>query len=288
MKMTKFSLGICIALTFAACNSNKSKEYDSASADSEEVPADSITDLPEKSAKLVKTADIDFQVKDVYKSSRQFQENVRQLGGLVMHTDIKTLEMDSKLIPVSNDSLQAISTYNLEAQMTVRVPSEHLNDLVQAVTHDATLIRTVMVDIDDRSIDYLSSSLKQRSRQQILNKQLKKDTLKNNDVLELANQQEAVIDSKMNNYRTDASVRYSTVSLRFNQNSLLKKEIIPNNDLNAYQLPAYIRFKDAFASGFDFFLSLIIGIVYVWPIFLLGAGGWAAYRYIQGRLKIKI
>jgi hypothetical protein len=288
MKMKKFSLGICIALTFAACSSNKSNDYESASADSVDVSPASITDLPEKSAKLVKTADIDFQVKDVYKSSHQIQENARQLGGLVMHTDIKTLEVDSKTIPISNDSLQIISTYDLEAQMTVRVPSENLNDLMQAVTHDATIIRNAIVDIDDRSIDYLSSTLKQQSRQQILNKQLKKDTLKTNDVLELANQQEAVIDGKMNNYRTDASVRYSTVSLRFNQNTLLKKEIIPNNDLSAYQLPAYMRFKDAFASGFGFFLSLIIGIVYVWPIFLFGAGGLMAYRYIQGRPKVKI
>ncbi|MGV3509027.1 MAG: hypothetical protein ACO1N7_07040 [Sphingobacteriaceae bacterium] len=159
---------------------------------------------------------------------------------------------------------------------------------MQAATHDAILINTTTVNIDDRTFDYLGSALKQQSRQQILNKELKKDTLKTNDVLQLANQQDAVIDEKMNNRRTDVSVRYSTVSLRFYQNSLLRKEIVPNNDLSAYHLPVNQRFSDAFESGFNFFLSIIIGIAYIWPAFLFGAAGWITYRYMQRKLKVKI
>ena len=288
MKMTKFSLGICIALTFAACSSNKSEESDLASADSVDIMPGLVADSPESKAKLVKTANLDLKVKDVYKSSSNIQQIVKELGGLVMHTDVKTSEMNSKSIPVSDDSLQVVSTYNIEAQMTVRVPSENLDDFVQAAAHDAILISTATVDIDDRTFDYLGSALKQQSRQQILNKELRKDTLKTNDALQLANQQGAVIDEKMNNRRTDVSVRYSTVSLRFYQNSLLRKEIIPNNDLSGYQLPVNQRFSDAFESGFNFFLSIIIGIAYIWPAFLFGAAGWITYRYMQRRLKVKI
>lgn len=288
MKMTKFSLGICIALTFAACSSNKSEESDLSSADSVDIIPGLVADSPESKAKLVKTADLELKVKDVYKSSSNIQQSVKKLGGLVMHTDIKTSEMNSKSIPVSDDSLQVVSTYNIEAQMTVRVPSENLDDFVQAAAYDAILISTATVDIDDRTFDYLGSALKQQSRQQILNKELKKDTLKTNDVLQLANQQDAVIDEKMNNRRTDVSVRYSTVSLRFYQNSILRKEIIPNNDLSAYHLPVKQRFSDAFESGFNFFLSIIIGIAYIWPAFLFGAAGWITYRYMQRRLKVKI
>jgi hypothetical protein len=288
MKMTKFSLGICIALTFAACSSNKSEESDLASADSVDIMPGLVADSPESKTKLVKTADLDLKVKDVYKCSSKIQQSVKKLGGLVMHTDIKTSEMNSKSIPISDDSLQVVSTYNIEAQMTVRVPSENLDDFVQAAAHDAILISTATVDIDDRTFDYLGSALKQQSRQQILNKELKKDTLKTNDVLQLANQQDAVIDEKMNNRRTDVSVRYSTVSLRLFQNSLLRKEIMSNNDLDAYQLPVNQRFADAFASGFNFFLSIIIGIAYIWPAFFLGAAGWITYRYMQRRLKVKI
>ncbi len=288
MKMTKFSLGICIALTFAACSSNKSEESDLASADSVGIMPGLVADSPESKAKLVKTADLDFKVKDVYKSSSNIQQRVKKLGGLVMHTDIKTSEMASKSIPVSDDSIQVISTYNIEARMTVRVPAENLDAFVQAAAHDAILISTATVDIDDRTFDFLGSALKQQSRQQILNKELKKDTLKTNDVLQLANQQDAVIDGKMNNRRTDVSVRYSTVSLRFYQNSSLRKEIIPNNDLSAYQLPVNQRFAGAFASGFNFFLAIIIGIVHIWPVFLFAAAGWIIYRYTQAKLKVKI
>ena len=110
MKMTKFSLGICIALTFAACSSNKSEESDLSSADSVDIIPGLVADSPESKAKLVKTADLELKVKDVYKSSSNIQQSVKKLGGLVMHTDIKTSEMNSKSIPVSDDSLQVVST----------------------------------------------------------------------------------------------------------------------------------------------------------------------------------
>lgn len=288
MKLIKFSLGISIALSLAACSSNKSEENESVSTDTVGVTSILPTDLPETHrAKLVKTADIDFQVKDVYKSSANIHQNVKKLGGLVMNNNIQTIQIDSKTIPISNDSLQVISSYTVEAQMTVRVPSENLNDFVASVASDATLIYTAKLDIDDRGIDYLGSTLKQQSRQKILDKQLKRDTLKTDELLQLANQQEAIIDGKMSNLKTDASVRYSTISLHFTQNMLLKKEILPDNNLSAYQPPVYKRFVEALSSGLNFFLNIIIGIFYVWPFILFGFGGWMAYRYMQRRLKMK-
>ena len=203
-----------------------------------------------------------------------------------MNNDVKTTQLDSKTIPFSKDSVQLISSYAIEANMTVRIPSEHVNDFVASATSDATIIYTNSINIDDRSIDYLGSHLKQQSRQNILNRQLNKDTLKTDEVLQLASQQESIIDGKMNNLRTDAAARYSTIHVHFTQHNLLKKESHPDLDLSVYQPPFYSRFAEALSSGLSILINIIIGISYVWPFIFLTLGGWMAFRYVQRRLRV--
>ncbi|WP_207422093.1 DUF4349 domain-containing protein [Desertivirga brevis] len=287
MKTIKFSLGMLIALTFAACSANKGNyESDSASADSTSIET-SVSDLPATETKLVKTANIEFKVHDVYRSSRHISQSVRSLGGLVTHHNIESTPQGSKTIPLSNDSLLVVSSYDVEAEMTVRIPSNHLEEFVQAIADDATFIKQARLDVDDRSIDFLSSSLKQQSRQKILDAQNLKEKLKTKDALTIADEQDQVIEQKMNNLRTEANTRYSTLELRFNQNTLIKKEAIPNNDLSTYRSPTTQRFGDALATGLNFTLDLIIGITHLWAFIILGIIGWLAYRYFSRNWKQK-
>jgi hypothetical protein len=288
MKKLFYTTGICIALTFVACSSNKSEENASAAADTLTMSLNPASDLSDVKAKLVKTADIDFQVKDVRQSSNNIYRNVMKFSGLVMHNDIQTLQVDSKTIPVSDDSLQLISSYKTEAHMTVRLPSENLNDFAQSVATDATIIYNSKLDIDDRSIDYLSNTLKQHSRKKILDRELQKDTLKTDKLLQLANEQDNVIESRMNNLRTDESVRYSTISLHFAQNTFVKKEIVANSNLTVYQPPLFKRFANAMAWGFNFLLNIIIAFIHIWPLVIFGAATWFAFPYLQKRWKVKI
>ncbi|MBC8051965.1 MAG: DUF4349 domain-containing protein [Sphingobacteriaceae bacterium] len=287
MKRRIFSAGIFIALIFTACNSNKSAES-SSSTDSTTVTSALTADLSLEKAKLVKTADIDFKVKDVYESSGDIHLKVRKFGGMVMHNDIQSFKLDSKTIPLSDDSIQVISSYNVEASMVVRIPSESLSDFVASVASDASIIYSAKLDIEDRSIEYLGSGLKQQSRQKILDKELKKDTLKTDEILQLAAQRDAIIDRKMENLKTDASVRYSIISLHFTQNTLLKKEILSDSNLSTYRPPFYKRFSDALLSGLNVFVSILVGIAYVWPFILFATAILLVYRHVRRRYKLKV
>jgi len=291
MKKLNSSLGIFIALTFAACSSNKTN-YESESADSTSTETTTdiqapVTDLQGSAAKLAKTASIDFRVKDVYKSSRNISASVRSLGGLISHNHIETTHLNSKDIPLSNDSIQVVSSYNVEAEMTVRVPSARLEDFVLLVGNDATFIKQIQLDVDDKSIDYLSSALKQQSRQKILDAQSVQEKLKTKDALTIANEQDQVIEQKMNNLRTDASVKYSTIELRYTQNTLIKKEVVANNDLSTYEAPVHKRFGEALFSGLMYFTDLIIGLTHFWAFILLGLIGWWIYRVYSKKWKLK-
>ena len=287
MKTRNFSSGILIALIFAACSSNKSDSYSEGADSTSAFEGETATDLPGTEAKLVKTANLDFKVKDVYRTSRNISSEVRHLGGMISNHNIETRLLESKEIPLSNDSLQVISSYNIEAVMTVRVPSNRLEEFVQFVASDASFLGNIKLNVDDRSLDYLATSLKQKSRQKIISKQLDNDTLKTDDALTLAEQNDQIIDRKVNNLRTDASVKYSTIDLSFNQNTLIKKETIANNNISSYDAPVYKRFLDALSDGLMYFINIFIGLTHLWAFILLGLAIWTGYRYYVKKRRIK-
>ena len=67
MRTLTSTLGLSIALCVSSCSSNKHEQSaDYMSADSAAVQAESVANLPQQDVKLVKTASMDFKVKDVY------------------------------------------------------------------------------------------------------------------------------------------------------------------------------------------------------------------------------
>ena len=286
MRTLTSTLGLSIALCISSCSSNKHEQSaDYMSADSAAVQAESVANLPQQDAKLVKTASMDFKVKDVYQSSARISEAAVGLGGLVTHHDINSSLDNSKSIPLSNDSSLIVSSYVTHAEMYVRVPSAKLEEFMRQVASQATFINKSNLDIDDRSIDYLAQTLKQQSRQKIVGSQVEKNNLKTKDALTLADEQDKIINQKTNNLYTDAAVKYSMVQLSFLQNAYIRKESIANNDLNSYQSPFYKRLGDALVLGCIYFGDLLVGIAHLWAFILLGILGWLSFRFYKGKKK---
>ncbi len=142
------------------------------------------------------------------------------------------------------------------------------------------------MDIEDRTFDFLSSKLKFRDRQELSSQQKQgKIRIKNlPDVLLL---KDDMVDQQINNLKTDDAVKYSTIELNFYQTDTILKEIIANDDPSAYNIPALQRIGLAFASGWDMFMDLAVGLINLWMFILSAFAVWAAYRYYNKR-KIQV
>ena len=158
-----FAIGI--AMLFSFCSSNK---YESRADYSASDSGATMTELSGDSAKLIKSAGMNFKVKDVYKSTIEISSAARSLGGLVLHSTINSVNRKSKDIKLSEDSVLTVSSYYTEASMTVRVPSPDLERFMLQVGSLATFIDQSNMDIDDRSLEFLSQELKYQSRQKII------------------------------------------------------------------------------------------------------------------------
>ncbi|MXV49905.1 DUF4349 domain-containing protein [Pedobacter sp. HMF7647] len=265
------------ALLFS-CNANKTESEATAEA------SDSVTTnySANDSVKLVKSATIDFKVKDVYNSANALKKAVAEQRGLVTNQTIDSYEDGSKTLQVSNDSMQVITSYVTKANMLVRVPAENLDHFLEQVSVNADYIKSLNVLVEDKSFQYLSSRLKQQNRDRLYENELNKKH-KTGEAIDLIGQKDQAIDNLVSNRQINRDVQYSTIELSFYQDAAIRKEIVANTDLSYYQLPFSRSMSDAFANGWNYFLRIVIAIMNLWVFILVGVGVWVWYRYYRVR-----
>jgi len=284
---TKFLIPIAAGFIFlAACKGKTSADYEfirnskssGSSADSTVSRSDTARIVP----KLVKTADINFKVKDVQKTGEEIASMVSGYKGMVMHHRVQSGTVASRDVHISNDSIMRISAFNTNGEMVVRIPSASLEEFMTKVGRLGIYINNSQMDIDDRSLDYLSAQLKLIDRQELVAQQKAgKIKMKNpTDVLLL---KDDMVDQKIQNLRTDQAVRYSVINLSFYQTNAIIKEIIPNDDPSAYNIPFFQRLALALVSGWSIFVDLFMGVMNLWVFIVFGLGIWWAIATYKRR-----
>jgi len=260
MKIFPSILILALFIFLSGCSSNVSE--------SELSDTVSVSGLTGESVKLVKKISMDFKVKDVRKSAGEIAGTARKLGGMVTHYNISSEEYNSKTLPVSDDSLLVITSYRTSAYMIVRVPSADLEEFIGIVSSTAAFIRSSKLDIDDMSLDFLESTMKQENRKELFEAGASVKG-KISQVGDLLRQRDVKVEEHVKNMRIDADVKFSSITLTFFQNDRINKEIIANNDLTNYALPFSRNIANAFYSGWDVFLSAVVGLTHLWMFILL-------------------
>jgi len=286
---TKLLLMLLVAVTLlAACKGKGSGDYEfisnkkglSSAADSA-----AIADTSKVVSKLVKTAEINFKVKNVQQTSESIAALTKQYGGMVMHHKVQSSADQSRDVHISNDSIMRIAVFNTTADMTIKIPSDKLEDFMMKVSHMGIFVNINQMDIEDRSLDYLSDRLKLKDRQELVNQQKQgKIKIKNpNDVLSL---KDDMVDAKIGNLKTDDEVKYSVLSLNFYQSDTILKENIANDDPSAYNIPLLQRLGLAFANGWEIFMDMLVGLINLWVFILAGIAIWMGYRFYRKRTHV--
>lgn len=245
------------------------------------------TDTMMKQAKLIKTGEIRFKVKDVQQTSEAIATLTTSYKGMVMHHGMSSNVQRSRDIPDGMDSMKRISIFNTVAQLTVKVPSEKLEEFMNQVNHMGVYVNERKMDTEDLSFDYQDTQLKLQSRRQIIDQQKSgRIVIKNpSHVMQL---KDDIIDAQIENQKIDYAVKYSTVELSLCQSNTLIRESVINEDLEAYNPPFRQRAVVAFANGWAMFVDLLIGLTNIWIFILLGLAVWLGYiRYKRMKIAVK-
>jgi hypothetical protein len=278
---TSIYLLILFSLTILSCQNNTDKTFDLVQLNE----ANSITGLTGDSVKLVKTGNLHFKVKDIQQSSKAVSNLAKELGGMVFNQSLEHTETGKSELKISADSLMTVTVFKPQADITLRVPSQNLEEFMYRVTGLGYFTSSSKLQIDDQSLQYLENLLKQKNRSETLSKPgMQKDNSLTD--LQAIKVKDETIDRQINNRTIDADAQYSTVTLSLFQNSLVKKEVIANYVVADYKLPFAQRIGNAMKSGWEYFLSFIIVIANLWMFIFIGCVAFLCYRFLQQKGKL--
>ncbi len=267
-----------VLVIFSSCEIKRSPGHDFSSSDST-----SISGLTGDSIKLVKTASINFKVRDVDQSARAVSALVQKLGGMVFDQSLQSNEQNSREIRLSQDSLMIISAITPHADVTVRVPVANLETFMFGVSDLGYYTGSSNLHIDDRSLLYLQNALKQKARTKILSRAgSKKDSAISATAIKVNDE---AIDQQIANRSIDADVNYSLVTLSFFQNPVVRKETTANYLISEYQLPFSTRLADAMRAGWQHFLDFLLALAHLWMFIVVTIAVLLGYRYFRQKEK---
>jgi hypothetical protein len=272
---TKIFIAMMAVAVFAACK-GRNGAYEvvnnGSSADTAKNSADTIA-----SDKLVKTADMSFKVKNVQQTGDSISHLTAKLNGMVTHHQMASTVERSEDIRLSNDSVMRVSAFNTTADITVKIPSEKLEDFMSRVSHMGIYVTSRKMHIEDKSLGYLSTKLKLKNRREMVAQQ-KNGKIKIKDPAAVLWLKDDMIDGQINNQKIDEAVNYSVIRLNFYQSNTIYKERIANDDPAAYKMPFSNRLLMALSNGWALFTELILGLANLWVLVLTGIGIWIVFR----------
>ena len=279
---TKIIIPFACLVLFCACRGKGNYEVAGSRADTSGKNA-----APGDTAKLIKTANISFKVKNVQQTATQVIALTQSFGGMVLHQQLGAVPGSSQDIKLGNDSIMRITSLGTTAALIVKVPSVKLEKFVDSVASMGLYTTDRSIDITDKSLDYLSARLKLKSRAELIKRQQSGKVIIK-DPANVLNLQDDMIDQQIGNRKIDDAVKYSVVNLNFSQSNTIDKEVMVDDDPSAFHLPFIKRAGFAFQNGWQLFVDLLVGIINLWIFFLAGFVVWMVVRHYKRKRPVEL
>jgi hypothetical protein len=222
---------------------------------------------PDWDKKIIKTSDINLEVKDynVYYSS--LRENIRNSGGYLAQEE------------------QTESDYKIENKLTIKVPVDQFDNAVSRFTANVEKLNEKRITSQDVTAEYVDTKSRIEAKKQV--------RLRYMDLLKQAKNMEEIlsVQSEINEIQEEIesasgrieylghSSAYSTINLTYYQvlNPSAKSNDAPNFGT---------KVSGAFKTGWGWITDLFVGLVSIWPLLLLVFAGIIIYKRAKpGKLK---
>lgn len=237
--------------------------------------------------KIVKTAELRFKVKNIQQTSERINILTTSFKGMTMHHRMSSEAERTTEIHLKNDSILQVTSFRTTAEMTIKVPSEKLEDFMNQVAKLGIYVNIRTSDLSDRSLDYLSAQLKLRNRAEIISRQ-KKGKIIIKDPAKVLTLTDDMIDQQIDNKTIDDAVRYSVVNLSLYQSNSLAKEMIANDDPSTFNIDFFSRLGMALSNGWEIFKDGLLALANLWVLVLIGFGTWGLLRYYRTKKLVAV
>jgi len=289
-KIVKYSL-IPLAIIVLIISCKKAEAPEENAAEEAAVAADTISSSAAiqkegDTRKFVRTADLKFKVKNVTQSTYAIENITNKFDGYVTYTNLQTNISDKFETKISQDSTLETTRYNVENNITIRVPNKRLDTVIKCIAKQIDFLDFRVIKADDVSLKMLANQLSQKrsaTNEKRVEKAIDTKGKKINDIMEaennLASQKEQNDNSKLENLSLQDQVNFSTLTIEIYQHESVKQEMVANTkDYQHYKPNIGIRIVDSLKTGWYVLVDIIVFIIEIWWLLLIVIGGIFLYK----------
>ncbi|KXO84306.1 hypothetical protein AYK86_07215 [Acinetobacter venetianus] len=221
----------------------------------------------EKSRQLVKTSQLQFEVKDVLKTTSTLEQQLLQYNGYIESKQIDYQISDRSERDRIDGSVDIYEKITPIAQLTVRIPNEQ-------VTSFLNNLLPLMLNFNTQNYEAKRYELK------LLEEKLNTANQSNAESNAVNNQLQQLTDLEVKD-----RLAYSTIRLEYFQQAQVRK----SHDLNINRIatldsdPLLSRVWEAIKMGLYGFKETIIWLVMFWPLYIVIALFWWIHRWYKAR-----
>lgn len=224
--------------------------------------------LVKKNQKIIKTADVRFQVKNLAKSIAKIQAMIRKHQGYV------------------SSAKQDRRYRQLQSNIIVRVESDKFEDLLDEMTQEAFFLDRKNVKADDVTEEFVDIQTRLKTKRVVEKRYL--------DILEKARTIEEIlkVENQLRVIREEIEAKEGRLKFLVDQinYSTINMEIYQRIEATQAPSDSFItKIGRGFKAGWQGILSFIINLAYAWPsLLVLGVGGYFAIKYTRKKLQRKV
>lgn len=221
--------------------------------EAEEMEQSASTEIAEPiNRKLIWTADLEFQVKNVDESTRSITQLSKKYDGF-----ISNMELNSNNYRVSNT-------------ITLRVKNEHFNALISEIKGEAVFTDRANISSNDVTEEFIDIQSRLKTKREVRERYIEILRTKTGDIKDVIAAEEAI--------RTiTEEIEAKEGRLRYLQNkvdlSTITMEIYETVDYVAepdrYEKPYSEEMGESFSSGWSAIKAIFLGLITIWPLLLI-------------------
>lgn len=244
--------------------------------------------------RFVVTANVRFQVKDVYQTALSIEDAAAAEGGFTVSNEIRQQAGTERVQSMSGGRLLKISEYTPVAELVVRVPAAR----TQAFLRGLASRMEFMDQRDLRAVDVQFDELRQRMAAQRASQTQAKvddaatgDDAKPGDKLDAARAGHRLAmsadEAELRRRELEDRVAFSTITLNFYQPPQLRQQTLPDTQTAMRDAgPGFWpRIGQALGSGWRGLLEVLVVIAHAWPLWLVIAVALVLARRVSWRRR---
>ena len=236
--------------------------------------------------RFIRTAQAQFQVKDVYRTALAIEDEVASQGGFVVDNEISSQVQRVLSRPLAPGKRLELTEYSLQGQLTVRVPSERTQAFLRAVAAQMEFLDRRSFSARDAQFDLL--------RQQLASQRAQDEQRELGDAVQAggkladrtdaiqsrgaarATRDEALIAQK----EFEDRVAFSTITLSLRQDAQVRRaERVDVDAVFRDNGPGFFsRLGESLSVGWRAALDIVIALAALWPLWLMVVAVGLAWR----------